>query len=132
MTGITTLDELILKAKSITNDPSSVAYLTAAFTVAMDYSRIMASQGQSAAQVTEGAREEAVRIVKAGFDDDARQALIGVLESDTQGQMKGVQDQLSAIVKRITKGAPKAAPSGSWTDKDEARLQELEAKHGAK
>jgi hypothetical protein len=83
------------------NDPSTVAYLTSAFTVAMDYARILSSQGQSAAQVSDSAREEAVKLISSGYNDSARKALIGTLESDAQGQVKGISDQVDAIKKRM-------------------------------
>lgn len=102
--GIASLDEALIRAKAQFDDPASAAYLTASFTVAMDYARIMASQGQSAAQVAEGARKEALHIIKAGYNKDARKALIGTLESDTAGQLKGIEDSMQNIQKRIGSG----------------------------
>ena len=131
----------MLKIKTLDSDPAAAAYDTAAMTVAMDYARIMASQGQSAGQIAEGARNEAISLIKAGYNKDARQAMIGVLESDTEGQLKGVEDQQAEIYERISRragmaagkkstesdrpaGVPdtaKKAPDGKWYSPDPAR-----------
>ena len=53
-------------------------------------------------QVTEGARDEALKLVAAGFNPEARNALIGVMESDTEGQRRGLiteRDRLRSSIK---------------------------------
>jgi hypothetical protein len=101
LTDVKTLNDWKIKLETQLNDPSYVAYATAAFTVAMDYSRILSSQGQSAAQVTEGARNEAVKLVAAGYNDKARKALIGTMESDASGQIKGLETQVDRQRRRL-------------------------------
>lgn len=83
------------------SDPATASYLAAITTVAMDYARIMSSQGQSAAQVSDSARTEAMRLLDASYSPDAMQGIIGVLESDTAGQMKGLNDQVAKIKGRM-------------------------------
>ena len=94
---VKTLNDWEIKVRTQFNDPAMVAYVTSAFTVAMDYSRILSSQGQSAAAVTEGARNEALKLVSAGYNKNARKALIGVMESDAAGQIKGLETQTNRL-----------------------------------
>lgn len=101
LSDVKTLNDWEIKVRQQFNDPAMVAYVTAAFTVAMDYSRIISSQGQSAAAVTEGARNEALKLVAAGYNKDARKALIGTLESDAAGQIKGQEVQVDRIRKKM-------------------------------
>lgn len=86
------------------NDPTAAAYAVGAMAVAMDYARIQTGP-QSAAQLTEGARNDAMRLIAAGLDDKARGAVLGALDSDAVGQVKGLQDQINAIKGRLS-GAP--------------------------
>jgi hypothetical protein len=102
------------------SDPQTVAYMTAAFAVAMDYSRILSSGGQSGAAVTEGARNEALELVQKGLNAKGRKALIGTMESEAEGQIKGSTDQEKAILKRISEisNPPKSGgSSGGWSAK---------------
>lgn len=110
-TGVQSLDDWKLKIKQQVNDPTVNAYLVASMTAAMDYARIMSSQGQSAGQITEGARNEAIRLVRAGANDKARAGIMAAMESDTEGQRKGITDQRQQVIDRMTKG------KGSSTDK---------------
>lgn len=99
-TGIKSLDEVKLRIQQQVNDPTVAAYLTATMAVAMDYARVM--QGpQSAASLTEGSRHEAMRLISAGVNNEARKAIIGTLYSDTEGQVKGLRDQTDTIRKRL-------------------------------
>lgn len=111
-TDVTTLNDWKLKIGTQFNDPSTVAYVTAAFTVAMDYSRILSSQGQSAAQVTEGARNEALKLIQAGYNDKANKAQIGTLESEAAGIIKGQETQVDRQRSRLgLRGRPSVADS---------------------
>ena len=99
-TDVKSVNDIMLRIKQEFNDPTTAAYLTAAMTVAMDYARIM--QGpQSVASLTEGARKDAERLIASGYNDKARAAVIASLESDTQGQVKGVRDQRDRIEGRM-------------------------------
>jgi hypothetical protein len=101
-TGIKSLDELKLKMQAQFDDPAVVAYLTAASAAAFDYARIMSSQGQSAGQITDSARHEAQMLVSGGYNDKARAGLMAALDSDTQGQIKGLEDQKDKAYGRLT------------------------------
>lgn len=109
-TGIQSLDDWKLKIQQQVNDPTANALLVAAMAAGMDYARIMSSQGQSAAQVTEGARNEALRLLKAGADEKGRAGIMAAMESDTEGQRKGIQDQRQQIIDRMTGSGKKEAP----------------------
>lgn len=99
-TGIQSLDDIKLKIQQETNDPTVSAYLVAAMAAGTDYARIM--QGpQSAASLTENGRKEALSLIKAGANDKAREAIIGALDSDTAGQVKGMEDQRQRISDRM-------------------------------
>jgi len=90
------------------NDPATVAYLTSTMAVAMDYSRIMSSQGQSAGRVTDSAMHEAMRMIPAGTNDKARGALKATLIADGQGQLKGIDSSVDTLRKGLTSfGVPK-------------------------
>ena len=101
-TGIKTVDEIKLKIQQEFDDPAAVALVTAASAAAFDYARIMSSQGQSAGQITDSARHEAQILVSKGYDDKARQGLMVALDSDTQGQIKGLMDQKEKVYDRLT------------------------------
>ena len=122
----TTYNDALIKVKTLTSDPAAAAYITAAMTVAMDYARIMASQGQSAGQIAEGARNEAINLIKAGYNKDARQSMIATLESDTEGQLKGVTDQQNEIFERIARRAAASAqkPAAAAASNDPAPPKE--------
>jgi hypothetical protein len=138
--GIRSFDEVKLKIQQQFNDPSVAAMMVAAMAAAMDYGRIM--QGpQSIASLTEGARNDAERLVNAAADDKARLGIRAALESDTQGQVKGIKDQLSTIRGRMGikggKGAAEKASAGKvegapapYSDAEkEARYQKWKAEH---
>lgn len=110
--NIKALNEVELRIRQAFNDPSAAAYVIGAMSVAMDYARIMSSQGQSAAQLTEGAREEAIRLIPAGVNDKARAAIVGALDSDASGQVKGLKDQLEETKGRMTGHGGRAKPAG--------------------
>lgn len=112
-TGIRAFDDIKLKIQSQFNDPTVSAYMVAAMAAAMDYARIM--QGpQSIASLTEGARKDAERLVSAAADDKGRKGIMAALESDTQGQKKGMEDQLTKIRGRMgMKGGGAAGRSAS-------------------
>lgn len=98
--GIKSLDDVKLRIQSQVNDPAAAAYLIATMAAAMDYARVM--QGpQSAARLTEGAMKEADRMLAAGYDNKARAAVIAALDSDTAGQVKGLEDQVGKIRGRL-------------------------------
>lgn len=98
--GVQSLDDVKLKIQQQINDPSVVAYLVSAMAVAMDYGRIMTGP-QSAAQLTEGARKDAERLIAAGTNNEARQGIIAALDSDTIGQQRGLEEQTNAIRTRM-------------------------------
>jgi hypothetical protein len=98
---IKSLNEVELRIRQQINDPTAAAYAVGAMAVAMDYARILTGP-QSAAQLTEGARNDAQRLISAGLNDDARAAVLGALDSDATGQMKGMHDQAAAIKARMT------------------------------
>lgn len=111
-TDVKTVNNFLVSVRSQFNDPATVAYLTAATTVAMDYARILSSQGMSAAQITDSARAEASKLVSVGYNKQARQGLLGALESDTAGQIKGMSDQRNAIRQRMgLSGASSQTPA---------------------
>jgi uncharacterized protein (DUF3084 family) len=134
--GVQKFDDIKLAIQKQTNDPTVAAYLTSAMAVAMDFARIM--QGpQSVASLTEGARADAERLIAAGADDKARAGILAALESDAQGQVKGLEDQLTAIRKRMgrpTEGRTSAekapATSGKLTPAEEKELADLKARYG--
>lgn len=84
------------------NDPQVVAYLASSMAVAMDYARIIAGGGAgSVAMTPEGARQDAERIISAGLDNQARKGLEAALESDANGQIQGVENQVKTIKDRM-------------------------------
>ena len=108
--GVQSLDDIKLRIQQQVNDPTANALLVAAMAAATDYGRIM--QGpQSAAALTEGARKDAMRLINAAMDDKARTAVMGALDSDTAGQVKGLEDQREKILGRMRshRGAGAAA-----------------------
>ena len=108
---VTGLNKAKLAISRYVSDPATVAYLTSAITVAMDYARILSSQGQSAAQVSDSARSEALKLINVGYDAKAREALIGTLESDTAGQMKGITDSIQNVQGMLRN--PSASPTSA-------------------
>lgn len=111
--GVQSLDDVKLRIQQQTNDPTVNAYLIAAMAAAMDYARIM-SGPQSAAQLTEGARKDAEKLIRAGADNDARIGIMAALESDTEGQRKGMESQITAIRNRMmNRNAPGGAGAGA-------------------
>lgn len=103
------------------NDPTMTAYAIAAMAVAMDVARIQVGGAQSVAQTAEGARREAIELINKGVNEPARRAMLGAIESDSMGQVKGLTDQLNVTRSRMGKGgfrgvreeqgiAPPAAP----------------------
>ena len=118
-TDVQALNKLKLAVTKQFNDPATVAYVTAAVTVAMDYARILSSQGQSAAQVTDSARNEALSLISTGYNKSARQALIGTLESDTAGQMQGLEKSIDSTKQRMSLIQNKgSAPSADQPNSD--------------
>ena len=125
--NIKAVNEIELKIKQAINDPSAAAYMIGAMAVAMDFARIQTGP-QSAAQLTEGARNDAIRLISAGINDKAREAVLGALESDAMGQVKGLKDQTQDIKDRLIgrgKKADKTAATGKPTptqaDRDAAK-----------
>ena len=95
------------------NDPSTVAYLTATMSVAMDYARIMSSQGQSAARITDSAIAEAQRLIPAGLTPESRQSLKAVLTADANGQLQGINKTVDRLRSNLGVVNPrKVAPAG--------------------
>ena len=128
-TGIKTLDEVKLKIQSEFNNPSVAAYLVGAMAVATDFARIQMGP-QSAAMLTEGARREAIRLISAGMNNQARAAVLGALDSDATGQVKGQRDQLDVTKQRLSQrgeGGQSRSAATPMTFKTEA-----EAKAAAK
>ena len=121
-TGVQSIDDVKLRIQQQTNDPTVNAYLIASMAAAMDYARIM-SGPQSAAQLTEGARNDAERLIRAGADDNARIGIMAALESDTEGQRKGMEKQLEEIrgrMSRRTGSNPVGAGPKSFATEQEA------------
>jgi hypothetical protein len=112
-TGVRSLDEINLRIKQQFNDPTASAVAVAAMAAAMDYARIM--QGpQSTASLTEGARHEAERLINMAADEKGRKGLMAALESDTEGQVKGLRDQRDKIQRRLS-GKPETKPEEKKT-----------------
>ena len=101
-TGVRSLDDVKLRIQQQVNDPTVSAYMVAAMAAAMDYARIM--QGpQSAASLTEGARKDAERLVNAAANNESRAGIIAAMDSDTQGQVKGLDTQIQRIQDRMAR-----------------------------
>src|SRR5437868_3363894 len=119
-TGIRSIDEVKLRIEAQFNDPTVSAMMVAAMAAGMDYARIM--QGpQSAASLTEGGRKEAERLINASVDDKARTGVRAALESDTEGQVKGLRDQMDSIRKRL--GMRPAAGGGAGSKGEYVELR---------
>ena len=114
--GVRSLDEAKLKIQQQFNDPTVSAYMIASMAVAMDYGRIMAGGSQSAAMTPEGARQEAVRLMSAGANDQGRKGIKAALESDAAGQIQGQIDQMNVTRDRLTgksRGLPPPIPGST-------------------
>ena len=99
-TGIASIDDIILRTKAQFNDPRAKAIAAAAMETAMDYARIM--QGpQSNASLTEGAREEAMRIVNASANAEGRAGLTVGLLAGADGQLEGKLFAINNVQDRI-------------------------------
>jgi hypothetical protein len=97
---VKSVNDVKLKIQSEFSDPKVAAYLVATMAVATDYARIM--QGpQSIASLTEGARNDAMRLINAGLNDKARSAVMGALDADTKGQVKGLSEKAEETRKRM-------------------------------
>jgi hypothetical protein len=113
-TGIASIDDVVLRTKAQFNDPRAKAIAAAAMETAMDYARIM--QGpQSNASLTEGAREEAMRIVNASANAEGRKGLTVGLLAGAEGQLEGklfaiynVQDRIAGREEGTTNQKRKA------------------------
>ena len=128
-----TFNDVKMKIQTEFNDPAVAAYMTAAMAVAMDYGRIM--QGpQSIASLSEGVRKDAERLIAAGLNDKARAGVLGALEADTAGQLKGSKDQLVKIKSRMdSHGSEKGAAKGGDPPATNAKGWALHTdKNGAK
>lgn len=116
-TGVKSFDDVKLKIQQEFNDPTVAAYMVSAMAVAMDFARIM--QGpQSVASLTEGSRKDAQRLIAAGMNDKARAGVLAALESDAQGQVKGIKDQLDTIRRRMGIRGSRADTGGSADSSD--------------
>ncbi len=99
-TGVRSVDDVRFKIEQEFNDPTVSALMVAAMAAAMDYGRIM--QGpQSIASLSEGVRKDAERLIAASADEKGRKGIMAALESDTEGQVKGMRDQLKKIKTRM-------------------------------
>lgn len=123
-TGVRGIDDVKMRIEQQLNDPTTSAVAVAAMAAAMDYGRIM--QGpQSNAALTEGARTEAMRLISASADAKGREGIIAALESDTEGQVKGLRDQTEKIKSRLsgrTISAGDKKEAKSMSDQDKAAL----------
>ncbi len=120
-TDIKSLNEMKLRIQQEFNDPSTAAYVIGAMAVAMDYARIQTGP-QSAAQLTEGARKDAMSLLSAGLSNQARAAALGALDSDATGQVKGQTDQLNAIKARMTGHGKVGETKTAASSKDQAAI----------
>jgi hypothetical protein len=123
---IRSVNDIRLKIGEAVNDPTITAYMVSAMAVAMDVARIQTGPMSNAA-LAEGARTDAVKLVAAGVDDNARHALLGAIESDSVGQIKGWEQQAAAIRARMGHpgGASPGAPRsfGSEAEAEKAGLK---------
>jgi hypothetical protein len=101
--SVKSFNDVKLKIQQEFSDPTVAAYMTAAMSVSMDYARIM--QGpQSVASLTVYAMSKADDLIAKSYDKDARDAVIGSLETDTVQQVQGIKDQLGEIHGRLRHG----------------------------
>jgi hypothetical protein len=97
---IKSFNDAKLKIGQHFSDPAIAAYVTSAFTVAMDYARIM--QGpQSVASLAVTSMEHAKDLVAAGYSDDARHGVEMILKADANGQVEGMRKQMKNIKERL-------------------------------
>lgn len=133
------LNKPINALRSATGSGNLAAYALAVHQVATEYERQITGGQLSVAQLHAGAQEQADKILNGSMNVEQVQAVLPIMLREIENGRQAAHEQLAEIRTRLKGGGadgqpkpePKPTAAPTWTDKDEARLRELEARHGS-
>lgn len=120
---------------AVIGDPNLTAFENAIVGLAREHARFVTGL-TSNAQLTASATKTADKLLNNAMTAPQIKAAIKEIQDEKEAAIKANKEERDALTKRISKGykqepaAGGAGTGGGWTAADEARLKELEAKHG--
>lgn len=136
------INKPINKIREAFSSPELSELMLAAQIVGTEYERMINGGLLSAAQLHEGAREDAHRLLNADMTPEQMRRIVKLMRSEIDNQRSAFKEQVNETVQNRTNilarvqaagGGSPAAPvaaagGGGWTPEKEKRLQELRAK----
>jgi hypothetical protein len=109
------------------DNPDTAEYLAQMNFVQTEAARVL-SNPRLVGQLTDSARHEMQDVVSGNMPLGATERVLRRIQADGDNRVKAMEKE----AERLRGAQPQASQSGDWTDADEKRLQELEAKHAGK